>query len=136
MKSIPFSVFNIYDLHTNPKSLIGYSDIKILPTQDQITEMADHYQNWWEGADGISDPFIDWNEYDILDQIEQDVKYDWDGTDSSLPSLHKLGFEHISKLRAFIVDFVEKRVPPEENNYLSFYPSVDDYSKFYYGDSE
>ena len=50
MKSIPWGVPNLYQFHSNPEQLYGYSDdLDYSPTEEQLYDAFNFYEEWHEG---------------------------------------------------------------------------------------
>jgi len=103
MKTIPWSVPNLYELHSNPEKLVGYSDdIVYTPTEEHIGRAEYFYTEWEE--------WVDEHEYEVdgethadkwtfdffLGQIDIELDFFQDSV------LDKLSDEQLSNLWTYI----------------------------------
>jgi hypothetical protein len=141
MKTIPWgSSPNLYKLHSNPEKLVGYESLRtsFLPTDGQLQEMMDHYENWWDGT-GEGDTVDDWNVYYVDDQIAVDVtdtiNYIESGSykfgDPKMPELRDIHTKDLQPLRDFMVEWVKKR-GDSDGLVWQWMPTVNDFKEWYY----
>jgi hypothetical protein len=135
MKTIPWSVPNLYNLHSNPEKLDGYSDdLHYLPTATQIYDSVAMYENWGEQVESWgSDEHVPpkWSlDFFIRqrDDLQWEYDNDWgDDADEYKPSL--LGLSEVQL--GWLHDFITVRYGDLNIDYNDKKGMVDAFAKFY-----
>jgi len=135
MKAIPWSVPNLYNLHSNPEQLDGYSDdLHYLPTATQIYDAVDMYESWGEQVERDDENVPSKWSLDFLirqrDDLQWEYDNDWgDDADEYKPSLLGLSEVQLGWLHDFILNrYDDLNLTYGDSNRKEM---VDAFAKFY-----
>jgi len=140
MIEIPWTELNLYQFHSNPEQLDGYSDdLHYLPTATQIYDTYKFYEEWYynnEENDGWDDDYPKQWSLDFLIRQADDArwryeedKYDDDEVEPTLDKLSEVQLE-------WLHDFITVRYDDLNIDYTDRKGMVDAFAKFYKNDSE